>query len=155
MSFFKPFFVSLLALVIFSLFVALLVVIIVGGITSKDKPRVEKKSVLVLNLSQHFKEQVKNNFFSALSSEDDEDIAGMYDVVRLLYKAKTDKKISGIYIIANTSPNGFAASNEIRDALIDFKKSGKFVIAHGDIITQKSYEVANIADKIYVSPRGW
>jgi protease-4 len=153
-SFFKMFFASLLALVIFGLVVVLFFVMIVGGLTSKSKPRVESKSVLVLDLSQHYKEQAKDNFLSVLNSGDEENVPGVYDVVRLLRKVKTDKNISGIYIIANSSPNGFAASNEIRNALLDFKQSGKFIIAHGDIINQKAYEVANVADKIYVSPQG-
>jgi protease IV len=153
-SFFKMFFASLLALVIFSLLVIFFLVAIVTGLTSKDTPKVESGSVLVLDLGQHYKEQKQYNFLSVLSSDDGKDIPGLYDVVRLLHKAKTDKNVSGIYIIANLSPNGFAASNEIRNALLDFKQSGKFVIAHGDVITQKAYEVANVADKIYVSPQG-
>jgi protease-4 len=76
-------------------------------------------------------------------------------VLRLVKKAKTDKDISGIYIIANSNSNGFAASEEIRHALEDFKTSKKFVIAHGDVITQKAYSIANVADKIYVSPQGF
>jgi protease-4 len=80
---------------------------VVGGLTSKDKPKIEKKSVLVLNLGQHYKEQAKDNFLSVLSSNDDADIPGLYDVVRLLHKAKTDKNISGVYIIANSEPKWF------------------------------------------------
>src|SRR5260221_6659203 len=154
LSFFKMFFASLLALVIFGLVVILFFVMIVGGLASKSKPKIESKSVLVVNLSQHYKEQAKDNFLSVIGSDDEEDVPGVYDVVRLLHKAKTDKNISGVYIIANSSPNGFAAGNEIRNALLDFKQSGKFIIAHGDIINQKAYEVANVADKIYVSPQG-
>jgi protease-4 len=154
-NFFKMFFASLFALAIFSLLVILFFVIVVGDLTSKGKPKVESKSVLVLNLGQHYREQANDNFFSVLGNDDEKDIPGVYDVVRLLHKAKTDKNISGIYIIANASPNGFAAGNEIRNALLDFKQSGKFVIAHGDVITQKAYEIANVADKIYVNPQGF
>ena len=75
--------------------------------------------------------------------------------MRLLHRAKTDKNIAGIYIIANNNANGFAASEEIRNALKDFKTSGKFILAYGDMITQKAYGVANIADKIYISPQGF
>ena len=149
------FFASLFALTIFSLLVILFFVIVVGDLTSKGKPKVESKSVLALNLGQHYKEQANDNFLSVLGNDDEKDIPGVYDVVRLLRKAKTDKNISGIYIIANASPNGFAAGNEIRNALLDFKQSGKFVIAHGDVITQKAYEIANVADKIYVNPQGF
>ena len=61
----------------------------------------------------------------------------------------------GIYIQCNPGSNGFAASDEIRNALLDFKGSKKFVFAFGDILTQKAYHVANTADKIYISPQGY
>ena len=154
-SFFKMFFASLLALIIFCLVVLLFLVLFVGGLTSKDKPWIGPKSVLVLDLGRHYMEQVQENPLSVLRKDEETDIPGLYDVVRLLHKAKTDKNISGIYIVANTSPNGFAASGEIRNALMDFKQSGKFIIAHGDLITQKAFLVANVADKIYVSPQGF
>ncbi len=153
-SFFKTFFAALLALVIFTLLVFFFFAAFIGGLTSKEKPRVESNSVLVLDLEQHFAEQLKENPLGILSSEQ-EDIPGLYDVVRLLQKAKDDKKIAGIYIIANTNNNGFAASEEIRNALSDFKKSGKFILAHGDMISQKAYSIANAADKIYLSPQGY
>jgi protease IV len=153
-SFFKTFFAALLALVIFTLLVFFFLVAFIGGLASKETPRVEAKSVLLLDLGQHFAEQLKENPFGMLSSEQ-EDVPGLYDVVRLLQTAKSDKKISGIYIIANANANGFAASEEIRNALLDFKKSGKFILAHGDFISQRAYGIANAADKIYVSPQGY
>jgi protease-4 len=153
-NFFKIFFASLLALVVFTLLAVFFVVSMVGGMASKDRPRVAAKSVIVLDLGQHYKEQVKQDPFSIFRS-DDKDIPGLYDVIRLLNRAKTDKNVAGIYIIANSNPNGFAASEELRNALKDFKASNKFILAHGDIITQKAYSVANIADRIYVSPQGY
>ncbi|MBK5271595.1 MAG: signal peptide peptidase SppA [Bacteroidia bacterium] len=153
-SFFKIFFASLLSLIVFSLIVFFFLLAIVGGLTSKDKATVLPNSVLVLNLGQHYKEQLQEDPLSIISSNDEGNIPGLYDVIRILQKAKTDKNISGIYIIANQSPNGFAASEEIRNALLDFKQSGKFIIAHGDVISQKAYSVANAADKIYLSPQG-
>lgn len=113
-SFFKIFFASLLALVIFSLVVFFLFVGWIAGLASKEKPRVETKSVLVLDLSQDFKEQQVESPLSAFSSNDDIDVPGLYDVVRVINKAKDDKNISGIHIIANSNPNGFANSEDIR-----------------------------------------
>jgi protease-4 len=153
-SFFKIFFASLLALTIFTVIVVIMFVAWVTGLASKDKPNVESKSVLVLNLGQRYMEQVQKIPLSGLTSDAD-DIPGLYDVVRLLHKAKTDKDISGIYIIANGNPNGFAASEEIRNALIDFKGSKKFIIAQGDVITQKAFHIANVADKLYANPSGF
>ena len=152
-SFFKSFFAALLALVVFTVLLFFFLAAYVGAVASKKMPKVESKSVLVLDLGQHYAEQLKTNPLGVLSSAQ-EDVPGLYDVVRLLQKAKTDRDISGIYIIANENDNGFAASEEIRNALLDFKKSGKFILAHGDMISQKAYAVANVADKIYVSPQG-
>jgi protease-4 len=153
-SFFKTFLAALLALAIFSLLVFVFFAAWVGGIAAREVPSVESNSVLVLDLAQHYPEQLKKNPLGVLSA-DQEDVPGLYDVVRLLQKAKSDKDIAGIYIIANTNPNGFAATEEIRNALMDFRKSGKFVLAHGDIISQRAYAVANASDKIYVSPQGY
>jgi protease IV len=152
-SFFKIFFASLLAVIVCTLLVFFFVVGYIGGIAAKDRPKVYPASILVLDLNQQFAEQVQKNPFDVVSGR--EDIPGLYDVIRLLAKAKTDKNISGMLIIANGNPNGFAASEEIRHAIIDFKTSGKFVLAHGDIITQKAYSVANAAQRIYLSPQGF
>jgi protease IV len=153
-NFFKIFFASLLALVVFTLLAVFFLVGFLGGIATKEKPRVDARSVIVLDLGQAFPEQMKKNPLSFLSGEM-KDIPGLYDVIRLLNKAKLDKNVAGIYIVANNNPNGFAASEEIRNALKDFKTSGKFILAHGDVITQKAYSIANVADKMYVSPQGY
>jgi protease IV len=153
-SFFKIFFASLLALIIFTIIGVFFLVSMVGGLASKKTPVIEAKSVLVLNLAQHYKEQAQEDILTSVSGDDERSIPGLYDVVRLLKKAETDQGISGIYIEANGNANGFAASEEIRSALQSFKKSGKFIIAHGDMITQKSYMVADVADKLYANPVG-
>jgi protease-4 len=153
-SFFKMFFASLLAMVAFCLLAFFFFIAFVASVAVKDKPGVKKQSVLVLDLGVHFEEQKQDNFLGFVSSQAS-DIPGLYDLVRLIQKAKTDKNIEGIYIIANNNPNGFAASKEIRDAILDFKGGGKFVIAHGDVISQKAYSIANASDKIYLNPAGF
>lgn len=153
-SFFKMFFASLLALVIFCLIAVFITIGFFAGVAAKKAPKVHDRSVLVLDLGQEFHEQTRNNFLSGFS-EWQSDVPGLYDVVRLITKAKDDDKIAGIYIIANGNPNGFAASEEIRNALIDFKTSRKFVLAHGDVISQKAYCVANVSDSIFVSQQGY
>ncbi len=153
-SFFKYFFASLLALLIFTLLAVFFLVGFLGGIAAKDKPKIAANSVLTIDLGQSYPEQMKENALSIVSSES-RDVPGLYDVVRLIGRAKSDSRIAGIYIVANSNPNGFAAGEELRNALIDFKESGKFIIAHGDVISQKAYNVANVADKIYVSPHGF
>ena len=151
-SFFKIFFASLLSLVIFSLICLFVAIAFISAVASKDKPDVPAKSVLEINLSENFHEQIQNNPLSVVSGTSD--VPGLFDVVRLINHAKTDNDISGIYIKADESSNGFASSNELRNALLDFKSSKKFIIAHGDMMTQGAYFVANVADKIYVNPSG-
>ncbi|HEX2609057.1 MAG TPA: signal peptide peptidase SppA [Flavisolibacter sp.] len=151
-SFFKVFFASLLALVIFSLIVLFFGVAVIGNIASKDKVKVEPKSVLTLDLGALFHEHVQPSPLAALSDEGD--VPALYEVQRLLDYAKTDKDIAGIVIKADGNANGFASSNELRNSLLDFRKSGKFVIAQGDVMSQQAYFIANAADKVYVNPSG-
>src|SRR5690349_3186020 len=143
-NFFKIFFASLLALIVFCLIGVFLIAALVSGLTQKDKPEIEKQSVLVLDLGQHFKEQKEKGLLTNFSINAEGATPGLYDVVRLIGKAKEDKNISGILIIANDNGNGFASSDELRRALLDFKTSKKFIIAHGDVVTQKAYFVANV-----------
>jgi protease-4 len=152
-TFFKIFFASLLALFIFSLICFFLVVGAVSGLTSKEKTSISEKSVLVLDLSQHFNEQLKNDPLSQLTGSG-EDAPGLYDVLRLIKHAKDDKHISGIYITGNGNANGFASNNELRMAIQDFKTSKKFVLSHADLLTQGVYFVSSVADKLYVNPAG-
>lgn len=154
-TFFKTFLACLLALIIFTFLAILVMVSTVRNIAEKDKTVVAERSVLVLDLSQHFREQMVDNIFSGIVNDPERDIPGLYDVIRIIQTAKTDDRIKGIYIQANPGSNGFAAAEEIRNALADFKQSGKFIIAHADIITQRSYYIANIADKVYLSPHGF
>jgi protease-4 len=115
---------------------------------------VAAKSILVLDLSQQLKEQAQRDPVGELVNGGESTVPGLYDAVRLIGHAATDNNISGIYIISNDNANGFAASDELRNALLRFKASKKFVIAHGDGITQKAYFVASAADRIYANPVG-
>lgn len=152
-SFLKIFLASFLALVVFSLIAFFLAVGIISALATKDKPKVAEKSVLTLNLSQQFNEKFQENPLSALTGEES-GVPGLYDVVRLIRHAAKDKHISGIYIVANGNANGYAASEELRNALLEFRQSKKFVIAHGDMITQGAYLVASAADRVYANPVG-
>lgn len=151
-SFFKIFFASLLSLIVFCLIGFFVLVALAGSLSQKEKERIESKTVLMLDLSQHFNEQEENDPLSEITGDDN--TPGLYDAVRIIRHAKEDKNISGIYIVANGNNNGFASSEEIRNALLDFKTSKKFVIAHGDMITQNAYFIASAADKVYANPVG-
>lgn len=151
-SFFKIFFASFLALVIFSVIGIFVMIGLVAGIASKDTPDVPEKSVLVIDLEKTFNERMQPDPLAAFS--EDGQTPGLYDLIRLINHAKTDKDVSGIFIKADGNANGFASSNEIRNAILDFRTSKKFVIAHGDMMSQGAYFVASASDKLYVNPAG-
>ena len=78
----------------------------------------------------------------------------MTQLIGLIQNAKKDTAIKGIYIKCAENPNGYASSEEIRTALLDFRKSNKFIIAYGETISQKGYWIANVANQIYTHPQG-
>jgi protease IV len=152
-SFLKSFLGTLLALVVFILVMILVVSIFLGGLFSAKKPEINAKAVVVLDLNQTFQEQLQDNPIHNFS-DDEYNTPGVYDIVRTIHFAAQDSLVRGIYLKCNGNPNGFATTEEIRSALINFKKSGKFVYAYGDVIPQKAYYLANIADRIYCNPQG-
>lgn len=153
-SFFKMFFASLLAAIVFVLIGVLVLVGIVSSLASSKEVKTGSKAVLLIDLNDAYQEQVKENPLAGFSSGDVYDQPGLFDLVRIIRFAKNDPDISGIYLKSNGNSNGFASSEEIRNALVDFKKSRKFVYAYGDVISERAYYVANIADKIYCNPQG-
>lgn len=152
-SFLKIFLASFTALVIFTVIGVFLLFIIIGGLSSRDEVKVDPDSVLVLDLSRRYAEQEVENP-AAMFNSNESNIPGLFDVVRLIRKAETDKRIRGIYLKCGMGANGMAASMEIRRAIMDFKRSKKFVIAYGDVLGQGSYGVATAADKLYCNPAG-
>ena len=153
-SFLKIFLASFLALLLFTFIGFLILFAVVAGITSDEKPVVGSKGVLVVDLTKEYKEQKNDNPINTLRGNTDENVPGLYDVIRMIAYAKKDSSVKGIYIKSDENANGYAASEELRDAILDFKKSRKFVIAFGDVLSQKAYYVASAADKVYCSPKG-
>lgn len=153
-SFLKIFFASFLALLMFTFIGILIFFGIVASAMSENKPDIGSKGVLVVDLTKEYKEQKRDNPINTLTGNADENVPGLYDVVRMIAYAKKDSSIKGIYIKSDDNANGFAASEELRNALADFKQSRKFVIAYGDVLSQKAYYVASVADKLYCNPKG-
>ncbi|MFT4092828.1 MAG: signal peptide peptidase SppA [Niabella sp.] len=145
---------TLLALFVFSIVAFMFFAGMLGSVLSGTPEPVAEKSVLQIDLSQKFEERPVKSFRSVVNAASLEEPPSFYDVIRLIKKAKEDNSIRGIFLTANGNANGFASGNEIREALNDFKTSGKFVIAYADVMSQKAYGIANVSDKIYVSPKG-
>ena len=118
-----------------------------------DKTKVENNSVIELDLDKVNLDYAGKSHYKEFDySEDNHN--GVSDVLRAIVAAKSDDKIKGISILNHTSELGVVQSKAIRDALIDFKKSGKFVLAYSNVFTQKDYYVASAADTVYINPVG-
>lgn len=153
-NFFKIFFATLLALIVFTVIGFFLLIGFISSAATPETPVVGTKAVLVLDLSVNFKEQPQENPFGSLIANAESNIPSLFDVVRLLNHAKSDSSVKGLYILAADNVNGFSSSEELRKAVLDFKKSGKFILAYGETMTQKAYYVANAAERVYVHPQG-
>ena len=152
--FFKTFFASLLALFIFSLLGILILLGIAGSFSKEEQNTIEPNSVLVIDVAEDFLEQTKSDPFSEIINKKKGKVPSLSELISLIKNAKKDSTIKGIYIKCAQNPNGYASTEEIRKALIEFKASKKFIIAYGETITQKGYWIGNVADEIYTHPQG-
>src|SRR5450432_418222 len=143
-SFFKIFLASLLALLvfvfIFFFFTVGYISSAVSGFAKAQNVETGSSAVLVLDLGQAFGEKPEADPLVGFS-DNRYNTPGVYDVIRMIRYAQTDSSIRGIYIKCNSNENGLATSEEIRNALLEFKKSGKFLYAYGDVISLKAYYV--------------
>jgi protease-4 len=110
----------------------------------------------MVSLDQPIGERSSDNPFAHFSfgNPDASKQLGLNDIVSTLKKASADSKVRGIYLELSDVPSGQATIEEIRNALIDFKKSGKFIVSYSEAFTQKSYYLASVSDKIYLNPAG-
>lgn len=157
-QFFKMFFASLLAMivagvVIFGLLIGLIVSAVSSSISEKNEVVVTDKSVLLFDMNQRIHEQGEKNQF-AMFSDENTYLPGLYDIVKSIEYAKEDDNVEGIVLKLSNTPNGWATLQQLRVALKDFKTSGKFIYAYGEIIPQNAYYVASVADSVFLNPVG-
>ena len=129
--------------------------IFIGAVMGSDKDtvKVKKNSVIELDLSQvtlDYGGKVNFKEFNYFETNHD----GLIDVLNAIDAAKADDAIKGISIINNQSQLGMAQSKALREKLEDFKKSGKFVLAYSNVISQRDYYLNSVADSIYLNPIG-
>jgi protease-4 len=148
------FFAALLAIIVFCGVIFIFFSVLVGGIMSKEDAAIEPRSVLFIDLNKNYQDKKMVNPFLQLTGNVEDELPTLYELVRMVRKAKTDSSVKGIYLKAEMNRNGYASSEELRNALIDFKNSGKFVLAYGDYMTQQAYHIANMADRVYLNPKG-
>jgi protease-4 len=159
-EFFKFVFASMLGFIL-SFFVVLLLMIvlltaIVSTAGSDGKVSVASNSVLHVSLDYPIKERTDKNPFAELSlfGIENKKKLGLNEILQGIKDAKSDDHIRGIYLDASSIESGMATMEEIRNALVDFKKSGKFIIAYSEVYSQGAYYLATAADKIYLNPEG-
>jgi len=159
-QFFKFLFASMLGFVLGSiLLIFILVGIISAAVNSFDDEKVtdvKSNSMLFLDFQKPIvdrasKNPLENINFNTFESDPS---VGLNTILENLRKAKEDKNIKGIYMELSTINSGIATVEEVRNALLDFKKSGKTIISYSEVYTQKSYYLASVADKIYMNPQG-
>ncbi len=158
----KDFFKYLLATVVGLLLTSLLTMLIffgiVGAMMSKtDKPiDVKENSLLVLKLNKPIVDRSSKNPMAGFDfmSLKPETSLGRNDILKAIKNAAEDEKIKGIYIESDLLSAGTATVEEIRNALIKFKESGKFIISYSNVYSQKSYYFSSIADKVMLNPEG-
>lgn len=117
---------------------------------------VKKNSVMMLDLNGTLVERTQEDPLGILSQwfGDESNTYGLDDILSSIQKAKENENIKGIYLQASSLGASYASLQEIRNALLDFKESGKFIIAYADSYTQGLYYLSSVADKVLLNPKG-
>ena len=154
-DFFKYVLATMVGLLAFGLLMAIFgVMSLVGMVASGSATQnVSDNTVLVMNLSGQMQEQSGQDYLGMLTGSGIEAL-GLQETLSAIKKAKENDKVKGIYIEAGMFAADYAQLQEIRDALEDFKKSGKWIVAYGDAYMQGAYYLCSVADKVYLNPDG-
>ena len=128
---------------------------LVGMLASSDSTTtVKENSVMVLQLDGVMSERSEDDLLGKMAGQVSSSI-GLEDVLNAIKKAKENDAIKGIYIEAGLFAGDTPASMQaLRKALVDFKKSGKWIVAYGDQYSQGNYYIASVADKVWMNPQG-
>ena len=155
-QFLKYIFASFIGMMLFSIVTGLFALFTIAGMIASQETtkEVEENSILVLNLSGQMSERSEDNFLSQLQESSINNL-GLDEMIEAIRKAKGNDKIKGIYIEAGAfSADSYASMQALRNALLDFKKSKKWIITYADTYTQGTYYISSVADKVYLNPQG-
>ena len=147
---------TVVGIIVFSVLVtALSIMCLVGMVASESSSKnVSDNSVLVINLNGTMTERSDEDIMSLINSTEIKCL-GLDDVVSAIEKAKANDNIKGIYIEAGMfSADSYASLQAVRRKLLEFKKSGKWIVAYGDIYTQSTYYLSSVANKVLLNPSG-
>ncbi|HRG00664.1 MAG TPA: signal peptide peptidase SppA [Bacteroidia bacterium] len=162
-QFFGAFFGSCLGILVTGVVMLIIVIASITSVFSEaikmnehETYKPKENSVLRIDLNGEIKERgVKNPFGEIdLGPFMPKPSLGLNDIIDNLKKAKDDKNIRGIYLEISDPVAGFATLEEVRNALMDFRTSGKFIYAYSEVFSQKAYYLATTANKLYLNPQG-
>lgn len=157
-DFFKMMFAStlgvIIAIVVLSFFSLLLFIGIAASFGNEPAYNLQKNTVLKINLEGIINDREATSPFDFLVNNTTVASYGLNDIISAIKKAKENDNIKGIYITAGQVMTGYATIIPIREALIDFKQSGKFIVAYGENFSHRSYFISSVADEIYMNPDG-
>jgi protease IV len=158
-DFLKFMFASMLGFIIvlvvlFFIFIGLIASL--ASFAEKKAVEIEPSTLLQIKLDQPVLDRAPKDPYNLFSSDgfNFEQNPGLDEILKDIDKAKSDPKIKGIYMDLGMVPSGLTILREIRNALLDFKTSGKFIIAYGEVYSQSAYYLASVADKVYLHPDG-
>ncbi|MES2734568.1 MAG: signal peptide peptidase SppA [Bacteroidota bacterium] len=157
LQFLKYVFATLVGLFLFFLLGFFILIGIAGSISKEPETTVHANSILKLDLNRAIDEIAADNplkGFNLPGLPSAPTNVGLVQIKEALANAKLDNNIRGIFLEANYPVAGYATIEEIRDALLDFKKSGKFIVSYGEVYSEKGYYLSSIADKIYLNTAG-
>lgn len=131
----------------------------IAGLSKSDKETsavVKPNSVLFMKLNYDIPDRSTDNPFGNINFSTMETIesTGLNEILRNIENAKTDPNIKGIYMELSSIPTSTATLQEIRNKLVEFKESGKFIACYGEAYSQSAYYIASVADKIWLNPEG-
>lgn len=154
-DFFKNVAATIVGLFAFGLIMTILGFICIIGMvaSSNSKPALKDNAVMVLKLQGQIEDRSEDNWLGELTGEQFNNL-GMNKILSSIRKAKDEDKVKGIYLETGILETDYATLQEIRNALADFKKSGKWITAYGDALSQGGYYLASVANKVYVNPEG-
>ena len=121
--------------------------------SSSGTPSLLDNSVMVLKLQGEISDKAEEDWLGEITGNQFNQL-GMNKILSAIHKAKKEDKVKGIYLETGILQTDYATLQEIRDALADFKKSGKWIIAYGDNFSQGGYYLSSVANKVYVNPEG-
>ena len=153
MAFLRNLLATLVGLIIFFVVAFLLVVGFIASASQEEIPTVQANTILYFPMSGIIKEKaVDDPLLEALGNAPK--VHSLLDIVSAINNAKTDNRVEGIYLEPMYLAGGYAVYQELRDALINFKESGKFVYAYAEYMSESDYYVASVADSLFLNPTG-